>query len=136
LQYKQEVTLTEPNSQHETGEPINDQDTSFNTFAFGVMADYVDIPENNIPTEQEDPEMDREMREYAQELAPPFNVDVLNWWSERTGKFRLLSTLARFVLAIPASSAAPERNLSMRSHLSSSTIEDTLICNSNADLLG
>lgn len=136
--YKQEINTTA----QITDEQTNVAEVSFNTFAMDILADYAETVEVSASLEQEDPAVEKEIREYMQEKAPLITVNILNWWSERIGQFPLLSNLARFVLAIPASSAAPERNFSAagfvvserRSHLSSSTIEDILICNSNSDL--
>jgi len=65
--------------------------------------------------------------------------DVLQWWRAKTDKFPHLSILARQVFAIPASSAASERNFSSagrvfdkrRTNLSSKTLDDILFLNSN-----
>lgn len=83
------------------------------------------------------------MEDYLQEPIPAINIDILNWWLERATKFPRLSMLARFIFAIPASSAAPERNFSNAAHfvserrcqLSTTTVENILICHGNMDIV-
>lgn len=119
----------------------NDQNSSFSTFTFGIMANYAEIPEQIQAEELTN--IDDELKEYMDEPIPPIDVDILLWWFERSTKYPNLSLLARFILAIPASSAAPERNFSTAGHivserrtrLSTSTVEEILICHSNCDLI-
>lgn len=114
---------------------------SFDSFARDIMANYAEI-QGSRSQEADNSDVDSEICEYMGESIPPIDVDILMWWSERSHKYPLLSVLARFILAIPASSAAPERNFSIagyivsdrRSRLSASTVEDILICKNNIDL--
>jgi hypothetical protein len=58
-----------------------------------------------------------EIRDYEKEQCPsvtpgPGDFDPLQWWSQRTEKFPLLSDIARRVFVIPASSAECERHFS------------------------
>lgn len=65
--------------------------------------------------------------------------DVLAWWSEHARLFPNIAHIARSVLAIPASSAASERDFSCagyviqerRSQLKPSTVDDILFLHSN-----
>lgn len=120
-----------------------DINTSFNTFAFNIMANYVEITDDVSAAQPEEISIAAEMTEYSEEPIVSINVDVLLWWSERKMKLPTLSKLARFAFSIPASSAAPERNFSTagsvlsekRTRLSVSLLEDILICKSNMDLI-
>lgn len=138
--YKQEseaaINADNANQPTETSHINAEANTSINTFTFDMMANYaeatVDIP---APT-AEQYEIDTEMHDYMQEVTPSIDVDILSWWSERAVKFPALSLLARFIFAIPASSAAPGNVVSeKRTRLSTTTVEDILICNSNRDLI-
>lgn len=55
-----------------------------------------------------------EVRSYEKEQSPPItdDFDPLQWWSQRTEKFPLLSDIARRIYVIPASSAECERHFS------------------------
>lgn len=69
--------------------------------------------------------------------------DIIPWWKIKKTDFPLMYELARFVFAVPASSAAAESNLSIaklvatdgRSSLNPQTIEGKLIQRSNFDLV-
>ena len=50
-----------------------------------------------------------ELQVFAGEPGLEMHKDPLVWWSERQGKMRWLSAVARKVLCIPATSAASER---------------------------
>ena len=62
------------------------------------------------------------------------NYDRLNWWKMHESEFPLLSKCAKYILAIPASSATSERIFSaggltvtnLRSSLDESKVEDIL----------
>jgi len=65
--------------------------------------------------------------------------DILKWWKEQSSAFPKLSTLARQMFAIPASSAASERSFSAagctlsarRTALSPENVDNILFVHSN-----
>ena len=67
------------------------------------------------------------------------NFDVLSWWEKHASEFPNLSQIARAILAIPASSAASERDFSTagfviqerRTQLNPETVDDILFLHSN-----
>lgn len=66
--------------------------------------------------------------------------DILHWWRDRSSSFPRLASVAKGILAIPASSAASERSFSVagatvsdrRSALDSDTVEQILFVHSNS----
>lgn len=68
--------------------------------------------------------------------------DIIPWWIKRSNELPLLYDLARFIFAIPASSAAVEASFSYaglvtvdnRASLDPDTLENILILRSNSDL--
>ena len=65
---------------------------------------------------------------------------ILGWWKKNASSFPKLATVARFILAIPSSSAASERSFSAagqtisdrRTNLSPDTVDDILFVHSNS----
>lgn len=121
---------------------ITHQSPSNHNGSFDALAEYMEVDTNNdVPSGTD---IDTEMALYDEANIEHLNVDVLAWWAAHATKFPNLATLARFVFAIPASSAAPERNFSTagylvaerRSRLSPSNVENILISHSNYDLVG
>lgn len=63
--------------------------------------------------------------------------DILKWWKDHSETFPLLSSIAREVLCVPATSAACERNFSLaglvitnrRTNISSENVNDLLVIN-------
>ena len=70
---------------------------------------------------------------------PPTDVNVLSWWKEEATHFPKLSTLARQLLAIPATSTASQRSFSAagctvsarRTALAPETVDNILFIHSN-----
>lgn len=111
---------------------------------YDVMASFVKDNETEMEI-AENPtafSISEEIRVYTDMKTEPVSVNVLNWWTEASNQLPLLSKAARFVMSVPASSAAPERTFSTgsfvvserRSLLSPSTVENILICHANNDL--
>ena len=71
------------------------------------------------------------------------NFDLLKWWCENKSKYPLLSKVAQFILAIPASSAESERVFSAssntvtvkRTQLLPSNLNGLLVIKSNQHLI-
>lgn len=86
--------------------------------------------------------INEEIRIYTGMKTESVTVNVLDWWAINSQQLPTLAKAARFILGIPASSAAPERNFSAadcvvterRNALSPSTVEDILVCHGNADI--
>ena len=60
-------------------------------------------------------EVERYLADYVAEDSP--NFCILNWWKVNSSKYRLLSKVARDVLAIPLSTVASEFAFSTRSRV-------------------
>lgn len=146
MQYKREnaiqIDIVNPPTADaiEVNEELN---TSVNTFTMDIMASYAEVNDDIAMASGDDYDVDTEMQQYLEEANASIDISILSWWAERAIKFPTLSLLARFIFSIPASSAAPNRSFSDKSHefskkrtsLSTSTVENILICNSNSDLL-
>lgn len=108
------------------------------------MASFIRDGEAEMDTTQNviESSINEEIRIYTQMKAESVSVNVLKWWSDASAQVPTLSKAAKFVLCIPASSAAPERTFSTgsfvvnerRSQLSPSSVENILICHGNHDL--
>ena len=81
----------------------------------------------------------KEMKRYEEFTTPPKGVSVLAWWKRHKDILPILSTLARAVLAVPASSAKSERVFSTganvvtkkRSRMLPPKVEQTIIIKEN-----
>ena len=60
-------------------------------------------------------EVERYLADYVEEDSP--NFCILNWWKVNSSKYRLLSKVARDVLAIPLSTVAYESAFSTGGHV-------------------
>lgn len=91
----------------------------------------------NTPVKKTDNEVAFEIKSYKMKQASQ-NVNVLQWWRRHQHEFPLLSTLARSLLAIPATSASSERCFSVagrvleerRSQLSPESLDALLFLHS------
>lgn len=115
-----------------------DETDNVNT-TFNVLADFMEM-DDDAPMRDD---IQDEMDVYEAANSPELNVGILEWWAHNERKYPRLAKLARRVLAIPASSAAPERNFSRagyivserRNRLAPSNVENILVCHSNYDLI-
>ncbi|KAM7465668.1 hypothetical protein LguiB_013230 [Lonicera macranthoides] len=82
-------------------------------------------------------EVDRYLMESCEDPTDP-NFDILAWWKVNSSRYKVLSLIARDVLAVPVSTVASESAFStgghildpFRSSLSPKTVE-ALICTQN-----
>ncbi len=80
---------------------------------------------------------------WAKDTNGNYTYNVLDWWKKNEDKFPVLSLVARFVLALPASSAKSECNFSdagntlteLRTNLSPNHVDELVFLKSNSDLL-
>lgn len=85
-----------------------------------------------------------EIQRYKQShfSSDPQNTDILGWWNLRAVQLPLLSHVAQFVFANPASSSATENNFSIagfifsdrRTNMKPEKLESLLILRSNKDI--
>lgn len=120
---------------------------SHNESMFGnydVMASFAkdDDVDMEDPVNAVSSSISEEIRAYVDMPAESPSMNALNWWADKGLILLILSKAARFILSIPASSAAPERNFSTagyvvsdrRSSLSPHTVEDILLCHGNDEI--
>lgn len=88
----------------------------------------------------EAPQYQDEVAAYIDHKTPKDDhFDILSWWQDHAHLFPNIAQIARSILAIPASSAASERDFSCagyviqerRSQLKPSTVDDVLFLHSN-----
>ena len=97
------------------------------------MLDFEDDDETSSASDEVD-----EVTAYLQTRSPP-EVSILSWWKDEAGRLPKLSTLARQLLAIPATSAASERSFSAagctvsarRTALAPETVDNIMFIHSN-----
>lgn len=112
--------------------------------SYDVMASFAkdDDIEMGDPVNATSSGINEEIRAYMDLPMESPSINILLWWAEKAPQFPILSRAARFILSIPASSAAPERNFSTagylvsdrRSSLSPSLVEDILVCHGNDEI--
>ena len=86
--------------------------------------------------DKEQPQENGELQAYQQHVVKDCK-DILQWWSEHHKEYPALSTVARNILCVMATSAASERNFSLAGHvvserratLRSSSVNDILFVN-------
>ena len=90
-------------------------------------------------SQREQTKIRKEMSKYEALSVPPKATCILGWWNFHSKMFPILSSLARMVLAIPASSAKSERTFSTcgnlvtqkRSRLGPNKVEELVITKEN-----
>lgn len=96
------------------------------------------------PVSQARPTINMEIEEYFEAAkSSDLSVEVTNWWGMNESKFPSIAKLARLVLAIPATSAAPESAFSIsscvitakRSSISPYRASQVLFVHDNFDLI-
>lgn len=128
---------------HQTPAVNTDAEAANGNASFDVLADFMEIDKGDELPSTLDADIENELTMYEETAAPSLHVDILNWWAQNKSRFPRLSTLARRIFSMPASSAAPERNFSTagfvlnerRTRLSPSSVEGILVCHSNYDLI-
>ena len=141
-------TLEDMYEYHKTYFPSNTEESSqpleMGTTGFGIEADafqlYASRKRKHLK-EVHTMENKSEVEKYLQEALVDMDdekFDLLSWWNVHSSRFKILSLIARDVLAIPVSTVASESAFSTggrtispyRSSLSSKTVQ-SLICTQN-----
>ena len=100
------------------------------------------IMDHSTSDEEEKDEVTKYMDSKRPTIADDGELDIIDFWFDHKSAYPKLFHLASFILVIPASSAASERDVSAagnivsekRSNLDATSIENLLLVKNNSDL--
>lgn len=125
---------------------ICDDDEPFDIFLNYNRAGAIErLPEVRVGPESVEEKITMEIEKYKRLSRIPNgnSLNVIDWWKNSAREFPLLSRVARFVYAIPASSASTENQFSTAGHtfnerltnMESHKLEDLLLLKINSDIM-